>query len=172
MAKNRRGVAPLVFQALFVVDYVTLDPYGSGTNQKWVRTPLRCRGTRRRRGVSLLVTRGPRAPTRHAATKLTFQNTRSPPFRCPRLPPPSGRHRAGGPCLAPDIARPGRSSRSIRARAQEEEHEQQETRSCPNSRLAISARCSRRRRPTLSPPCRPPSSPTSARARSITTSAT
>src|SRR5262245_17719786 len=29
----------LVCQAHVVVDYVTLDPYGSGTNQKWVWTP-------------------------------------------------------------------------------------------------------------------------------------
>src|SRR5262245_31438529 len=35
-AKNRRGSVRSVCQALSVVDYVTLDPYGSGTKQKWV----------------------------------------------------------------------------------------------------------------------------------------
>src|SRR5262245_56113918 len=55
-------------QALFVVDYVTLGTYGSGSNQKWVRTPLRCRRARRRRGVSLLVACGGRAMARPASS--------------------------------------------------------------------------------------------------------
>jgi hypothetical protein len=36
MAETQRGAQRLACHALFVVDYVTLGTYGSGTKQKWV----------------------------------------------------------------------------------------------------------------------------------------
>src|SRR5262249_37348568 len=121
-------------QAHFVFAYVTSEGYGSGTNQKWVRTPLRCRGSRHRRRGFVFGRRVRRAVAKPASAPRELSQRLCASFR------------------------PSSDLQGTR-------HTQ-----CPNTRLATSARCSRRRRPMPCPPCRPPSSPTSARARSTTTS--